>query len=102
LSEPLLPLDGLEADAMLGAVECFEPEALEPESFAALEAREPECLPPDSLEPESLEAESFELESLEPLESEAFVPALEPLVDALEARESVLYQPLPLKTMPTG
>ena len=31
-----------------------------------------------------------------------FLPAPEPLFDALEARESVLYQPLPLNTIPTG
>jgi hypothetical protein len=37
---------------------------------------------------ESLEADVFELD--------------EPLVDDEDERESVMYQPLPLKTMPTG
>ncbi len=49
----------------------------------------------ESFEPESFEPDSFEPESDDP----------EPLLlvdDELDDRESVMYQPLPLNTMPTG
>ena len=89
-------------DLAVEAVDSFEPESfdeldsLEPESF------EPESFELDSLEPESLVPESFEeLDSFEPFDSEAFDPPA-PLADELAARESVLYQPLPLNTIPTG
>ena len=102
MSEPV----DFAADEPLDAVVCFEPESFEPESFEELDSfeelesfEEPESFD----EPESLESESFEPESFEPdsLESEE-LDAPEPLFDALEARESVLYQPLPLNTIPTG
>jgi hypothetical protein len=47
--------------------------------------------------PPPLPLESFEV--LESLDSEE---EAEPLLDAVEDRESVMYHPLPLKTMPTG
>ena len=61
-------------------------------------------LPLDSFEllPESFEPllDSFELSLLEdePLSDDD----VEPLADFVDERESVMYQPLPLKTMPTG
>jgi hypothetical protein len=65
----------------------------------------------DDVEPDD-DGVGLELESLlAPPESlEASVPLLlvvsleddEPLAEDFEARESVTYQPLPLKTMPTG
>jgi len=42
----------------------------------------------DSLAPDSLEPDSFEV--------------LGPLAEDVDDRESLMYQPLPLKTMPTG
>ena len=39
------------------------------------------------------------------VDSDGFVSDFDgagPLAEAVEARESVMYQPLPLKTMPTG
>ena len=48
-----------------------------------------------------LESELVELG----VDSDGFVSdfdAAGPLAEAVEARESVMYQPLPLKTMPTG
>ena len=69
----------------------------------------------DAVELESLLAlvDSFEppVDSLAPLPEslEVLLPSLEeddddaaPLADEDDERESVMYQPLPLKTMPTG
>ena len=60
------------------------------------------------LEPEALSLDE-PLSLVELPESEDFVPEspsldddVRPLADADEERESVMYQPLPLKTMPTG
>jgi hypothetical protein len=64
---------------------------------------------PDVLEEESAELLSplslpalLELESLSPEEEEEDDELVRPLAEADDARESVMYQPLPLKTMPTG
>jgi hypothetical protein len=75
----------------------------EVEALDSLEP-EPEPLEPDSFDPESFDAPSFEppsfeLPSFEP-DSEAVDPLV--LVDDFDDRESVMYQPLPLNTMPTG
>jgi len=75
-------LDWVEGLDGLGA-ESFEPESFEPDSFE-----------PESFEPESLEPDSFEPESDD--------PALPLVDDDFDDRESVMYQPLPLNTMPTG
>jgi hypothetical protein len=63
---------------------------------------------PDVLEDESAElvlplslSALLELESLSP-EEEDDDELVRPLAEADDARESVMYQPLPLKTMPTG
>ena len=80
-------LDWVEGLAGLGA-ESFEPESFEPDSF------EPESFEPESFEPESLEPDSFEPESDD--------PELPLVADDFDDRESVMYQPLPLNTMPTG
>jgi hypothetical protein len=70
-----------------------------------------EVLSLDEVEPDDPDDEvSFELESLLALLDSfgASLPLLlsfgddEPLAEDFEARESVTYQPLPLKTMPTG
>ena len=52
------------------------------------------------VEPLSFDFEplSFDSDDVEGEEEEL----LDPVVDELDARESVMYQPLPLKTMPTG
>ena len=76
-------------------------------AFELLASLEPESLEPESLEPESLEPDSFEPESFEPdsLVPESFEPESDDvalLAPEFEERESVMYQPLPLKTMPTG
>jgi hypothetical protein len=47
---------------------------------------------------EVLDSVDFELADSPSLEPEL----LRPLADAVEERESVMYQPLPLNTMPTG
>jgi hypothetical protein len=66
-----------------------EPSEFEEELLAGVELG---VLPPsedeDSLAPDSLAPDSFEL--------------LGPLAEDVEDRESLMYQPLPLKTMPTG
>jgi hypothetical protein len=64
---------------------------------------EPDVLEDESVElvlPLSLPA-LLELESLSP-EEEDDDELVRPLAEADDARESVMYQPLPLKTMPTG
>jgi hypothetical protein len=110
LSDPqvLLPPADFAVEAVDSlAPESFEPESFEPESFEPefldeLESFDPEsALPPESFEPASLAPESLEPDSLELDESDE-LDAPEPLADELEARESVLYQPLPLNTIPTG
>jgi hypothetical protein len=61
---------------------------------------EPDVLEEESAElllPLSLPA-LLELESLSPEDDKL----VRPLAEADDARESVMYQPLPLKTMPTG
>ena len=55
----------------------------------------------DSLALDSLELDSLADESLEADESESPDVSF-PFDDAFEERESVTYQPLPLKTIPTG
>jgi hypothetical protein len=67
------------------------PESFEPESFDE---------EPDSLadEPESL---SFD-EELESFAAAPSLDALVPLFADADERESVIYHPLPLNTMPTG
>jgi hypothetical protein len=55
----------------------------------------------DSLVPPLESLESFEVLLPSPEEDDDD-DALEPLADDDEERESVMYQPLPLKTMPTG
>ena len=67
-------------------------EALDELSLAAEGADELD----DSFEGEEAAApDSLELAEDDPL-------ALDPFADELEARESVMYHPLPLNTMPTG
>jgi hypothetical protein len=86
----------------LEPVSLDEPDSFDPESLDELESFDPEsALPPESFGPASLAPESLEPESLELDESDE-LDAPEPLADALDARESVLYQPLPLNTIPTG
>ena len=46
--------------------------------------------------------ESVEPESLAPPDSPEALDALGPLAEDADDRESLMYQPLPLKTMPTG
>jgi hypothetical protein len=113
LSEPLLllllllllpPVD-FAVETVLDVVDSFEePESLEPESFEELDSFEPDSFEElESLVTESFEElESFEPDSLESDESDELPPAPEPLAAELETRESVLYQPLPLNTIPTG
>jgi hypothetical protein len=55
-------------------------------------------------DPEVVDVDVVALESLDSVDFAApsLVVEPSPLADALEERESVMYQPLPLKTMPTG
>jgi hypothetical protein len=46
--------------------------------------------------------DSFVLESFPPPDSLAALDVLGPLADEVDERESLMYQPLPLNTMPTG
>jgi hypothetical protein len=88
----LLALGLAEVDAEDDALESLEPE----ESLELEESFEPE---------ESFELEaSFELVDSFALPSlpEDSLAALVEEPDELDDRESVMYQPLPLKTMPTG
>jgi hypothetical protein len=64
---------------------------------------EPEALEDESVEPLPLSLPALlELESLSPEDDEDDDELVRPLAAADDARESVMYQPLPLKTMPTG
>jgi len=95
LSEPV----DFALDAVLGAAAALEPASFAPESFEAVSLDAPESRDePASLEPESFEPESLDTRSFAPDESEE----LDALAAEPEARESVLYHPLPLNTMPTG
>ena len=76
-----LVVDELELDSLL-LLDSFE---LLPESFEP----EPEPEPPLELSPLELDEPPSEDD-------------VEPLADFVDDRESVMYQPLPLKTMPTG
>jgi hypothetical protein len=90
LSEPeaLLPLDEFELDDDDDVGVEVDDDVLE-----SLE------LDPESFEPESFDAdESFDPESDESDDAEPPPPADDDVFD----RESLMYQPLPLKTMPTG
>jgi hypothetical protein len=78
-----LDVDAVELESLLPLVDSFEPLA-------------------ESLEAESLDAEPVDAESFAPLLPSPDDDALEPLADDFDERESVIYQPLPLKTMPTG
>jgi hypothetical protein len=65
------------------------------------ELEPPSLLAPE--EPESLDELSFSLEDDSFDDSfEEDEPAGAPLAEELDERESVMYQPLPLNTMPTG
>jgi hypothetical protein len=100
-AELLLPLDLLVDGVVDGVLESdleppdsdFAPPPSDfdpPPSFAA-----------ESFDPESFEPDSLEPESLEPPDSPDDVDVLGPFADDGD-RESLMYQPLPLKTMPTG
>jgi hypothetical protein len=93
LSEPdpeLLPLvEGVDFDPPDSAAE-------PPDSdFELLES---DFVPESDFEP----LDSFVPESLAPPDSLAALDVLGPLADEVDDRESLMYQPLPLKTMPTG
>lgn len=89
--------------AAVDVVDSLAPESLAPDPSLELDSLElDESLEPASFEPEpSLELDSLASPSLEVDDSVELDP-LAPLFDELDARESVLYQPLPLKTIPTG
>jgi hypothetical protein len=110
LSEPLLVEVAVEPVVEVDGLDTLEldPDSLDEESLdEELDSLEP---PPsfelDSLGPlPSCELDSFEPPSLDEPDSPFFEAepdelGLDPLDD--DARESVLYQPLPLNTMPTG
>ena len=82
------------AELELAADDELDVDELELDSLPLLDAGE---LLPESFAPEPpLELSPFEVD--EPASEDD----VEPLADLVEDRESVMYQPLPLKTMPTG